>query len=143
MKRHHLQTVNSPFVELECGGHTVQGVHIEDASKNPNFPGPKSSITLDLVGTCLEECNVKYLRRSLSQQYDCTRHHAPKPDQILIILFLKMGVSTESNLSFSISFSFPLLLFLSSYLSLSFSLSPSPGNPCEGPVCPSRQSHCV
>ena len=50
MKRHHLQAVNSPYVELECGGVKAEGNHIVDASKNPNFPGPKSTITLDLVG---------------------------------------------------------------------------------------------
>ena len=32
-------TVDKPRVEVECGGHTVQSAVIQDANKNPNFPG--------------------------------------------------------------------------------------------------------
>ena len=39
MKRYQLLKVNSPLVELECGGTVIRPKqHIEDASINPNFP---------------------------------------------------------------------------------------------------------
>eukprot|EP00731_Ephydatia_muelleri_P021451 Em0014g42a len=47
MKRFCLMAVNSPCVELECGGASVRSNCISDASVNPNFPGPRPFITLD------------------------------------------------------------------------------------------------
>ena len=47
MKRFCLMAVNSPCVELECGGASVRSNYISDASVNPNFPGPRPFITLD------------------------------------------------------------------------------------------------
>ena len=49
MKRFCLMAVNSPCVELECGGASVRSNCISDASVNPNFPGPRPFITLDQV----------------------------------------------------------------------------------------------
>ena len=50
MKRYQLLKVDSPLVELECGGTVLQSKHIKDASRNPNFPEP--IVTIDVVGTC-------------------------------------------------------------------------------------------
>ena len=47
MKHYQLQKVDSPLVELECGGIVLQSKHIKDASKNPNFPEPV--LTIDVV----------------------------------------------------------------------------------------------
>lgn len=47
MKRFQLLKVDSPLVELECGGTVVRTRHIKDASKNPNFPEP--IVTFDVV----------------------------------------------------------------------------------------------
>ncbi len=40
MKRYQLLHVNSPLVEMECGGVKIQSEHIKDAKENPNFPKP-------------------------------------------------------------------------------------------------------
>ena len=50
MKHYQLQKVDSPLVELECGGTVLRSKHIKDASKNPNFPEP--ILTIDVVRTC-------------------------------------------------------------------------------------------
>ena len=62
MKRYQLLKVDSPLVELECGGTVLQSKYIKDASKNPNFPEP--IVTIDVVRTsysvmslCLMWCN--------------------------------------------------------------------------------------
>ena len=48
MKRYQWRKVNSPLVELECGGKIISPKHhIENASINPNFPDPVA--TLDVV----------------------------------------------------------------------------------------------
>ena len=47
MKRFQLLKVDSPLVELECGGTVVRTRHIKNASKNPNFPEP--IVTFDVV----------------------------------------------------------------------------------------------
>ena len=51
MKRYQLLKVDSPLVELECGGTVLQSKYIKDASKNPNFPEP--IVTIDVVRTYL------------------------------------------------------------------------------------------
>lgn len=47
MKRYQLLKVNSPLVELECGGTVVRSEPIKDAEDNPNFPKPV--ISFDVV----------------------------------------------------------------------------------------------
>ena len=47
MKRYQWRKVNSPLVELECGGKIISPKHIENASINPNFPDPV--VTFDVV----------------------------------------------------------------------------------------------
>ena len=47
MKRFQLLHVNSPLVEMECGGVKIQSEHIKDAKENPNFPKPV--ISFDVV----------------------------------------------------------------------------------------------
>ena len=50
MKSFLLQSVNSPTVEVRCGDvQFTQTLHIKDASKNPNFPGPRPFIIQDMV----------------------------------------------------------------------------------------------
>ena len=40
MKHYLLLPVDSPLVEVECGGVIQHSQHIEDTRKNPNFPDP-------------------------------------------------------------------------------------------------------
>ena len=40
MKHYLLLPVDSPLVEVECGGVIQRSQHIEDTRKNPNFPDP-------------------------------------------------------------------------------------------------------
>ena len=40
MKHYLLLPVDSPLVEVECGGVVQHSQHIEDTRKNPNFPDP-------------------------------------------------------------------------------------------------------
>ena len=40
MKHYLLLPVDSPLVEVECGGVVQRSQHIEDTRKNPNFPNP-------------------------------------------------------------------------------------------------------
>ena len=40
MKKLKLLPVDSPLVEVECGGVTERSQHIKDTKKNPNFPQP-------------------------------------------------------------------------------------------------------
>jgi len=47
MKRYQLLKVDSPLVEIECGGTVVRTQPIKDASKDPNFPDP--IISFDVV----------------------------------------------------------------------------------------------
>eukprot|EP00731_Ephydatia_muelleri_P020356 Em0013g83a len=47
MKRFQLLPVESPYVELECGGTVVQTKHIQKVSRNPNFPDPV--VTFDVL----------------------------------------------------------------------------------------------
>lgn len=47
MKRYQLLQVNSPLVEMECGGTVVRSEHIKNAKENPNFPKPV--ISFDVV----------------------------------------------------------------------------------------------
>ena len=52
MKRFQLLPVESPYVELECGGTVAQTKHIQKVSRNPNFPDPV--VTFDVVcGMCV------------------------------------------------------------------------------------------
>ena len=44
MKRFRLLQVDSPLVEVECGGKTEQTKHIRSCKKNPNFPDPVMSM---------------------------------------------------------------------------------------------------
>lgn len=48
MKKYELLTVNSPLVELECGGHMTCTDAIKNAKDNPNFPNPV--VVMDVVG---------------------------------------------------------------------------------------------
>ena len=47
MKRFQLLPVESPYVELECGGTVVKSENIQKVSRNPNFPDPV--VTFDVV----------------------------------------------------------------------------------------------
>ena len=40
MKKLQLLPVDSPLVEVECGGATGRSQHIKDTKRNPNFPQP-------------------------------------------------------------------------------------------------------
>lgn len=40
MKKLKLLPVDSPLVEVECGGVTERSQHIKDTKMNPNFPQP-------------------------------------------------------------------------------------------------------
>lgn len=53
MKRYQLLKVDSPLVEIECGGTVVRTQPIKDASKDPNFPDP--IISFDVV--CDSSCS--------------------------------------------------------------------------------------
>ncbi len=46
MKRYQLLHVNSPLVEMECGGVKIQSEHIKNAKENPNFPNPSKFKTV-------------------------------------------------------------------------------------------------
>ena len=48
MKKYQLLAVNSPLVELECGGHVQCTEAIKNAKENPNFPKPV--VSMDVVG---------------------------------------------------------------------------------------------
>ena len=48
MKKYQLLPVNSPLVELECGGHVQCTNPIKNAKENPNFPNPV--VVMDVVG---------------------------------------------------------------------------------------------
>ena len=52
MKRYQLQKVDSPLVEIECGGTVVRTQPIKDASKDPNFPDP--IISFDVVSDSID-----------------------------------------------------------------------------------------
>ena len=47
MKKFQLAAVNSPSIEIECGGVILSTVKIKNAKKNPNFDTP--SMVLDVV----------------------------------------------------------------------------------------------
>ena len=47
MKRYQLLPVNSPLVELECGGYVKCTDAIKNAKENPNFPNPV--VIMDVV----------------------------------------------------------------------------------------------
>ena len=47
MKKYQLMAVNSPLVELECGGHIKCTDPIKNAKENPNFPTPV--VVMDVV----------------------------------------------------------------------------------------------
>ena len=60
MKSFLLQSVNSPTVEVRCGDvQFTQTLHIKDASKNPNFPGPRPFIIQDMVLNYCSKINPK------------------------------------------------------------------------------------
>ena len=52
MKKFKLLPVDSPLVEVECGGVTERSQHIKDTKKNPNFPQPV--FRFDVVSTVCE-----------------------------------------------------------------------------------------
>ena len=47
MKKYQLLPVNSPLVELECGGYVKCTDAIKNAKENPNFPNPV--VIMDVV----------------------------------------------------------------------------------------------
>jgi len=47
MKKYQLLPVNSPLVELECGGYVKRTDAIKSAKENPNFPNPV--VIMDVV----------------------------------------------------------------------------------------------
>ena len=47
MKKFQLLPVNSPLVELECGGYVTCTDAIKNAKENPNFPNPV--VIMDVV----------------------------------------------------------------------------------------------
>ena len=49
MKHYLLLPVDSPLVEVDCGGVVQRSQPIEDTRKNPNFPDPL--IHFEVVGT--------------------------------------------------------------------------------------------
>jgi len=56
MKRYQLLHVNSPLVEMECGGVKIQSEPIKDAKENPNFPKPVLSfdaVSPEIMGETL------------------------------------------------------------------------------------------
>ena len=59
MKRYQLLKVDSPLVELECGGTVLQSKYIKDASRNPNFPEP--IVTIDVVRTCYSVMSLSHV----------------------------------------------------------------------------------
>lgn len=77
MKHYQWWKVNSPLVELECGGTLISPKqHIENASINPNFPDPV--ITADVVcaqTTC--HCDVTVCHHGLIVMLSCLiwSHH--------------------------------------------------------------------
>ena len=47
MKKFQLAAVNSPSIEIECGGVVLSTIKIKNAKKNPNFD--TSSMLFDVV----------------------------------------------------------------------------------------------
>lgn len=54
MQKFQLLSVDSPLVEVECGGVRKRSQHIKDTKKNPNFPQPV--FRFDVVSTIIINC---------------------------------------------------------------------------------------
>ena len=71
MQKFQLLPVDSPLVEVECGGATERSQHIKDTKKNPNFP--QSVFRFDVV-SIVYYCKVYvlWLLQKRSDQSNCS-----------------------------------------------------------------------
>ena len=56
MKKFKLLPVDSPLVQVECGGAIESSQHIKDTKKNPNFPQPVfhfDVVSIECVCVCV------------------------------------------------------------------------------------------